>query len=61
MHTMSQVQMQNVDGGRFWDGMVCGAGIVLTLALATAPEPTSKTIVYATALGTVAACGAAFD
>ncbi len=60
MRSLSYAEMSLVDGGGFWEGFVCGAGIVGSLAATFSPEPASKITLWALYSGTLGACGIAF-
>jgi hypothetical protein len=60
MRSLSHAEMLWVEGGDFWEGFVCGAGIVGSLAATFSPEPLSKITLWGLYSGTVGACGIAF-
>ena len=61
MRTLALQEMSAIAGGGFWAGFACGAGLVATVALIVAPDPSitkfAAGIVYTS---TAAACGLAF-
>ncbi len=59
MNPLSDAAMSQVEGGDFWEGFACGAGIVGSIAATIAPEPMSKFALWSLYSGTVAACGIA--
>jgi hypothetical protein len=60
MRPMSRAQMVCVEGGGFWDGFLCGAGIAVTVSAFLSPDPLSKLTLSTLFTGTVGACGNAF-
>ena len=60
MKTLSDVEMSHVEGGGFWEGVACGAGIVGSFAATLSPDPLSKLALWTLYSGTAAACGIAF-
>ena len=60
MKPLSDIAMSRLEGGGFWEGFACGAGIVASIAMTLAPEPASKITLWALYGGTAAACGIAF-
>ena len=59
MKTLTVDQMHAVDGAGFWDGFLCGAGIVASIYVTVSPEPVSKLTAWTVYTGTAAACGSA--
>jgi len=44
-------QAQQLEGGGFWRGFVCGLTAVATIAAIVSPDPISKVAVYGLAMG----------
>ena len=59
MKPLSDAAMSRVEGGGFWEGFACGAGIVGSIAASISPDPVSKITLWSLYSGTVAACGLA--
>ena len=57
MKPLSDAAMSRVEGGGFWQGFACGAGIVGSIAASLSPDPVSKLALWGLYSGTVAACG----
>lgn len=60
MRTLAMHEMAAIAGGGFWAGFACGAGLVASVALIVAPDPTitkfAAGVIYTS---TAAACGLA--
>lgn len=61
MRELTIEQMQTIDGAGFWEGFLCGAGIMGSIAVTISPEPVSKLTAYGVYTGTLAACGMALS
>ena len=53
MQQLTMRQMSEMDGTGFWDGFLCGAGIIASLAITATVEPVARWTIYS---GTVAIC-----
>jgi len=42
MHVLTLEQAQQLEGGGFWHGFICGVTAVATIAAIVSPEPISK-------------------
>ena len=61
MKPLSDAAMSQIEGGGFWEGFACGAGIVASIAATLSPEPMSKITLWSIYGGTVGACGLALS
>lgn len=57
MHVLTLEQAQQLEGGGFWHGFICGLTGVATLAAIMSPEPISKLALYSLATGWAACLG----
>lgn len=60
MRPMSHAEMIALEGGDFWQGFLCGAGLITSAAMILSPEPVSKLTLWSVIFGTAGACGLAF-
>jgi len=51
MQVLTLEQAQQLEGGGFWRGFVCGLTGVATIAAIISPDPISKLAVYSLATG----------
>ncbi len=51
MQVLTPEQAQQLEGGGFWHGFVCGLTAVATIAAISSPEPMSKFALYGLAMG----------
>ncbi len=51
MQVLTLEQAQQLEGGGFWRGFVCGLTAVATIAAIASPDPISKFAVYSLAVG----------
>ncbi len=51
MHVLTLEQAQQLEGGGFWRGLVCGLTAVATFAAIASPDPISKFALYSLATG----------
>ncbi len=54
MQVLTLEQAQQLEGGGFWRGFVCGLTAVATIAAIASPDPISKFAVYGLTTGWVA-------
>ncbi len=54
MQVLTLEQAQQLEGGGFWRGFICGLTGVATIATIASPDPISKLAVYGLATGWVA-------
>ncbi len=57
MQVLTLEQAQQLEGGGFWHGFICGLTGVATLAAIMSPEPISKLALYSLATGWAACLG----
>ena len=60
MQELTMYQMSEMDGTgwrSFFEGFLCGAGILASIAVVASPEPVTRFSIWATTLGV---CGLAF-
>ena len=51
MQVLTLEQAQQLEGGGFWHGFICGLTGVATIAAIMRPEPVSKFAVFSLAMG----------
>ncbi len=51
MQVLTLEQAQQLEGGGFWHGFVCGLTAVATIAVIVSPDPISKFAFYSLATG----------
>jgi undecaprenyl pyrophosphate phosphatase UppP len=51
MQVLTLDQAQQLEGGGFWRGFICGFTAVATFAAITSPDPISKFAVYGLVMG----------
>ncbi|MCH8936719.1 MAG: hypothetical protein IIB90_13420 [Gemmatimonadetes bacterium] len=51
MQVLTLEQAQQLEGGGFWHGFICGLTGVATIAAIMSPEPVSKFAVFSLAMG----------
>ena len=59
MYELTIDQMAEIDGEGFWEGFLCGAGIVGSIAATFSPDPMSKVALWTIYSGTAGVCGLA--
>lgn len=57
MEVLTLEQAQQIEGGGFWRGFVCGLTGVATVAVLLSPEPISKLTLYSLSMGWAACFG----
>lgn len=51
MRTLTLEQAQQIEGGGFWRGFVCGLTGIATVAAIVSPDPVSKLALFSLATG----------
>lgn len=59
MTVLSDRDMLRIEGGGFWEGFACGAGIAASVFVTVSQDPISKLTQWTVYSGTLAACGIA--
>ncbi len=57
MHVLTLEQAQQIEGGGFWHGFICGLTGVAAIAALISPEPVSKFGLFSLASGWAACFG----
>ena len=57
MQVLTLEQAQQLEGGGFWHGFICGLTGVATIAAIASPEPVSKLALFSLASGWAACFG----
>ncbi len=57
MKVLTLERAQQLEGGGFWHGFICGLTGVVTVAVLMSPEPISKLALYGLATGWAACLG----
>ena len=57
MTELASHRMADISGVGFWQGFLCGAGVIASIAISATPDPIVRWSIYS---GTAGACGLAF-
>jgi hypothetical protein len=58
MTELTTLQMADIHGMKFWEGFLCGIGVIASIGISGTPDPMVRWGIYNATIG---ACGMAFS